>query len=225
MFAAARVMAAGKAGLESLPYFVDELLAEGITQLAPWAADHDGGAINDLNSRIQDFQTSAWRQIYPIDAFNTRIGIPLTPDTAPSQRLLHRINRFAAESTALADHPAVLGAWCRRNIWQFCRETMNLWDRFKYERGLTREQQLAVIIPYCPEGPTSGTVGMYLGAALRKCFSDRHRADELVVWGIELCPPVNTDETGMLDAIAMRNVFRGYAAREELLNKEGLPLS
>ncbi len=46
---AVRVMAAGKAGLESLPYFVDEFLAQGVEQLAPWAIDHSD---EDLVSRV-----------------------------------------------------------------------------------------------------------------------------------------------------------------------------
>ena len=139
---------------------------------------------------------------------------------------MNRINPPAAASAEfLADHPAILGAWCRINIWQHCRDTLDLWDRFKYENGITADQQFAVIIPYCPEGPTSGTVGMYLGAALRKFFEERRRSAELVVWGIELCPPVNEDQTGRLDAHAARNVFRGFVAREELIRRDGLPLT
>ena len=48
MFAAARVMAAGKAGLESLPMVVDECIVQGIPVLAPWAVDHSQEQINRL---------------------------------------------------------------------------------------------------------------------------------------------------------------------------------
>ena len=223
MFAATRVMAAGKAGLESLPYFVDELLAQGITQLAPWAADHSGDQIEGLNEMVRERREGAWQTIYEIGDPDTKIGVPLTPADTAAQRLLHRVNRPAVASTQLADHPALLAALCRTDIQRYCRQTIDLWDRFKWENGISDGQQLAVVIPYCPEGPTSGTVGMYLGAALRKHFIDLHRGDELVVWGIELCPPINEDNTGKLDALALRNVFRGFVARQELL--EGLPLT
>ena len=228
MFAATRVMAAGKAGLESLPYFVDELLAQGVTQLAPWAADHSQDQIEGLNNMIQERRSGPWRQVYGIGSSDTRIGIPLRPDTVQSNRLLGRINPRAAGSSQLADHPALLSTWCRINIWQYCRDTYSLWERFKYEHGKGNDEQLAVVIPFCPEGPTSGTVGMYLGAALRKYFADRKKPNEpneLIVWGIELCPPINEDASGILDGLALRNIFRGYVAREELLRKEGLPLS
>ena len=64
---------------------------------------------------------------------------------------------------------------------------------------------------------------MYLGAALRKHFADIGRRDELEVWGIELCPPVNTDATGNLDKDATEHAFRGYVARQELL--KGVPVT
>ncbi len=225
MVAATRIMAAGKAGLECLPYFVDELLAQGIPQLAPWAADHMQEQINTLNVMVQERRSGPWQKIYQIGSPNTRIGIVLTPDEVQSKRLLGRVNPLSAETTALADHPALLAAWCRINIGQYCRETLALWESYKWENGLGNDQQLAVVIPFCPEGPTSGTVGMYLGAALRKYFADRRRGNELVVWGIELCPPVNEDATGNLDQFAARNIFRGFVAREELLRNQGLPLT
>lgn len=221
MFAAARVMAAGKAGLESLPYFVDELQAQGITQLAPWAADHSTTQLDELDKMVRERQQGAWREIFST-APELQIGITLHPDTGPSKGLLREINPMAEENTQLADHPALLAAWSRINIWQYCRDTVRLWRRFKWERGIPDGQQLAVVIPYCPEGPTSGTVGMYLGAALRQQFADARLGDELVVWGIELCPPVDVDGAGKLNALTMRNVFRGYVARQELFR--GLPL-
>lgn len=219
MFAAARVMAAGKAGLESLPYFVDELLAQGITQLAPWAADHDVEEIESLNRDTRQQRHAGWRDIYGIG--NASLGVKMQPNALAARDLLDLINPLAA-SDSLANSPAQLAAWCRRNIEQTCRATARLWNDFKKDNGVNG-QQLAVVIPYCPEGPTSGTVGMYLGAALRKHFEKIRQSDELVVWGIELCPPVNTDATGALDKDAMEHAFRGYVARMELL--DGVPLS
>ena len=64
---------------------------------------------------------------------------------------------------------------------------------------------------------------MYLGAALRKHFAEEDKGNELVVWGIELCPPIDTDETGAPTVMGLQNVFRGYVAREELL--QGVPLT
>lgn len=219
MFAAARVMAAGKAGLESLPYFVDELLAQGITQLAPWAADHDVEEIEKLNRDTRQQRFAHWRDIHGIG--NASLGVKMTPNTLAARDLLDLINPLAA-SDGLANSPAQLAAWCRRNTQQTCRDTARLWNTFKEQNGVNG-QQLAIVIPYCPEGPTSGTVGMYLGAALRKHFADIRQSDDLVVWGIELCPPVNTDATGSLDKDAMEHAFRGYVAREELL--QGVPLT
>ena len=228
MFAATRVMAAGKAGLESLPYFVDEMLAQGITQLAPWAADHSQEQIDTLNKIIQERRNGEWEKVFQIGSPDTRIGVQLRPDTVQTSRLLGRINPRAWGASQLADHPALLAAWCRINLWQYCRDTYAIWESFKYEHGISNDQQLSVVIPYCPEGPTSGTLGMYLGAALRKYFADRRKPNEpnqLVVWGIELCPPINEEADGTLDALAVRNIFRGFVAREELTRKEGLPLS
>ena len=224
MFAATRVMAAGKAGLESLPYFVDELLAQGITQLAPWAADHNQEQIERLNNATQERRAGPWKNVYDIGDHlgASNLGTIMQPDMVPTNRLLQRVNPLAAEA-GLADSPAQLAAWCRGGIWQHCADTFNLWDRFKYDNGTNSGEKLAVVIPFCPEGPTSGTVGMYLGAGLRKFFADKGRESELVVWGIELCPPIDIDHTGEMDALAVQNVFRGYLAREELL--QGVPLS
>lgn len=220
MFAAARVMAAGKAGLESLPYFVDELQAQGITQLAPWAADHTDGQIEKLNRDIQEQRSGPWRDIYGIG--DASLGVKMQPNALAPQNLLRLVNPLV-DADGLANSPAQLAAWCRWNIQQTCWDTVQMWDKFKQQSGITHDLKLAVVIPYCPEGPTSGTVSMYLGAALRKHFANIRRSHELEVWGIELCPPVNTDATGALDKDAMEHAFRGYVARQELLR--GVPVT
>ena len=220
MFAAARVMAAGKAGLESLPYFVEELLAQGITQLAPWAADHTDEQIEKLNRDTEGQRSAAWRDIYEIG--DAPLGVKMQPNAPAPKALLSLVNPLVVED-GLANSPAQLAAWCRWNIQQTCWDTVQMWDKFKRNSGITHDLKLAVVIPYCPEGPTSGTVGMYLGAALRKHFADIRRGHELEVWGIELCPPVNTDATGALDKDAMEHAFRGYVARQELL--KGVPVT
>ena len=218
---AVRVMAAGKAGLDSLPFFVDELLAQGIPQLAPWAIDHDQDDIDSLVSRTRERVRGDWSSIFNIGV--SPPGSRMETDTSPNRRLLQQLNPLAARATELADSPAQLGAWCRRQIRQYCRDTERLWEQFKSREGLTSSYQLAVVIPFCPEGPTSGTVGMYLGAALRLYFAEQNKADQLVVWGIELCPPVHKGESGDMDRMAVQNAFRGYVGRHELL--EGVPLS
>ena len=218
---AVRVMAAGKAGLESLPFFVDELLAQGIPQLAPWAIDHDQDEIDSLVSRTRGRVRGDWSGIFNIGV--SPPGSRMETDTSLSRRLLEQINPLAAQATELADSPAQLGAWCRRQINQYCRDTERLWEQFKSREGLTSSYQLAVVIPFCPEGPTSGTVSMYLGAALRSYFAVQGKADQLVVWGIELCPPVHRGESGDMDRMAVQNAFRGFVGRQELL--EGVPLS
>ena len=215
----ARVMAAGKAGLESLPIFVDELMAQGISQLAPWAADHmeETGGKTDLQ-RLQDKTKSRldedWKGIFDLEGAVPGIEMHVTGSNV--KVLLQNINPSAAEDAIhLADSPAHLGAWCRLNIEQHCSDTYEMWQRYKADHGLIGpDYHLAVVIPYCPEGPTSGTVAMYLGAALRQYFNSKSEGDELVVWGIEICPPVNKTDPG--------NTFRGYVARKELL--QGVPL-
>ncbi len=223
---AARVMAAGKAGLESLPFFVDELMAQGIPQLAPWAIDHmeeDGGKtdIQRLKENTQGRLEGDWKAIF--DLKGSPPGLEMAVTGLDVRVLLQRVNPLAVTSSIhLADSPAQLGVWCRLNIETHCAGTYEMWERFKAHEGFTGlNQHLAVVIPYCAEGPTSGTVGMYLGAALRKYFSDRNRSHELMVWGIEICPPIeNNLSNGSGDS---NNVFRGYVAREELL--QGVPLS
>ena len=218
---AARVMAAGKAGLESLPFFVDELMAQGIPQLVPWAADHSHDQITVLHNRIRERVQGSWKNLFEIGS--TSPGIIMVPGTDSNQRLLRLENPLAAEATELADSPAQLGAWCRREIDAHCRRTQQMWERYKAREGLTSSSHLAVIVPFCPEGPTSGTVGMYLGAALRKHFDQIGKSGELVVWGIELCPPPQVDDSEQLGPQAVENLFRGYVARGELI--DGVPLS
>ena len=217
---AARVMAAGKAGLESLPFFVDELMAQGIPQLAPWAADHleeTGGKtdLQRLRDRTQDRLDGDWKGIF--DLRGSALGIEMHVTGDDVKALLQRINPLAADDAMqLADSPAQLGVWCRLHIEQHCHGTYEMWDRYKAEKGYTgHNHHLAVVIPYCPEGPTSGTVAMYLGARLRRYFEDKGKIHELMVWGIEICPSLDNTDSG--------NAFRGYVARKELLN--GVPLS
>ena len=220
---AVRVMAAGKAGLESLPFFVDEMMAQGITQLAPWAADHSQDQIDELHAMTQSRVNGSWSRLFGVGI--SPPGTVMDTDTGPNRRLLQLVNPLAAEARGLADSPAQLGAWCRRRIWEYVRETEALWERYKAENGVTGSYHLAVVIPYCPEGPTSGTVGMYLGAALRQYFSENGKANELMVWGIELCPPARIDNNKTDDENddPVGNAFRGYIARDELL--KGVPLS
>ena len=221
MFAAARVMAAGKAGLESLPVFVDECIVQGVPLLAPWAADHSLEQINRLRDSTRQRQNTSWGDINYIG--NAEIGFTIQHNTDQNRRLLHRINPLAAKSTMLADNPAQLAAWCRLRLDEHCHDTLAMWERFKYENGITDGQRLAVLIPYCPEGATSGTVGTYLGASLRKYFASEGLADELVVWGIELCPPIQLESADMMDQMGIQHAFRGFVARQELLG--GLPVT
>ena len=156
---------AGKAGLASLPHFVNELSAQGIRQLAPWATDHSQDDLDLLAKRTQDLLTEDWKDIFEIGS--TPPGTPIETATSGNRRLLTLINPEATKdgNDQLPNNPAQIAAWCRRQITQYCRDTENMWERFKTANGLTPSYHLAVIIPYCPEGPTSGTVAMYLGAA------------------------------------------------------------
>ena len=220
---AARVMAAGKAGLESLPYFVDELMAQGIPQLAPLGLDHGEvtGGKTDLNRFDEETRVrreGSWGDIFELGASSPGIAMSVTGTDV--KVMLEKINpRASRQVIHLADSPAQIGIWCRLNIEAHCHTTYQMWERYKARWGYGIEHYLAVVIPYCPEGPTSGTVGMYLGAALRKYFDDKNRSNELIVWGIELCPSMSRDD----EDNDSQHRFRGYVAREELL--AGVPLS
>lgn len=102
---AARVMAAGKAGLESLPFFVDELLAQGIPQLAPWAIDHSQDQIDELQDRTQERVAGAWKDRFEIGV--SPPGITMDTDTGPNRRLLQLENPRAAVAMELASASAV----------------------------------------------------------------------------------------------------------------------
>ena len=211
------VMAAGQAGLKSMPYFIDEFIARGIPQLAPRPFDHDNGQIEGLDKEFRDTWTNA--VLYGMgESRQLATKMDLAHPDIP--RILSGINPIATDEmgSTLHDSPDRLAAWCRVRLADECRKTLELWDTYKNLRSLGPADQLAVIIPFCPEGPTSGTVGMYLGATMIQCCVDDRRNDVLV-WGIELCPPI----PGRLTGDPARNVFRGYVARDEMLG--GVPLS
>ena len=119
---AARVMAAGKAGLESLPFFVDELMAQGIPQLAPWALDHSQDQIDQLKAMTQERVAGNWRSLFDIGISSP--GISMGADVAANRRLLQLENPLAAEAIELADYPAQLGVWCRRQMGAICRDAL-----------------------------------------------------------------------------------------------------
>ena len=218
---AVRVMAAGKAGLDSLPFFVDELLVQNIPQLEPWAMDHAEPQRQKLHAQTEGLFNGRWTEIKGLQSSD--LARPMSYDSTANRRLVQLMNPLAKDAGTVADCPTQIAAFCRRQINEPCRETERLWERFKNREGLSGSDQLAVVIPYCPEGPTSGTVGMYLGAALRKYFAERDKAEQLVVWGIELCPPVISAQATESNHTEVGNLFRGYIARQELI--DGVPLS
>ena len=211
------VMAAGQAGLKSIPYFVDEFIARGIPQLTPRPFDHDNAQIQELDS---EFRANWTKDVLYGMGESRQLANKMDLDDASIARILGAINPIEAEQmgSTLHDSPARLAAWCRLNLKDECRKTLLLWDTYKNLKSLGPADQLAVVIPFCPEGPTSGTVGMYLGATMIQCCIEDRR-DDVIVWGIELCPPIPMSLTGD----PARNVFRGYVAREEMLG--GVPLS
>ena len=211
------IMAAGQAGLKSMPYFVDEFIARGIPQIVPRPFDHDSVQIQGLDKEFRDNWTN--NILYGMGD-SRQLATKMELDDVSIARILNGSNPIAAAEmgATLHDSPARLAAWCRLNLANECRKTLDLWDTYKNLRSLGTADQLAVVIPFCPEGPTSGTVGMYLGATMIQCCVDDRR-DDVIVWGVELCPPIPARLTGD----PARNVFRGYVAREEMLG--GVPLS
>ena len=211
------IMAAGQAGLKSMPYFVDEFIARGIPLLAPRPFDHDNQQIQLLDG---EFRATWTNEVLYGMGESRQLATKMDLEDVSIARILSGINPIVANETAstLHDSPARLAAWCRLNLADECRKVLKLWDTYKNLRSLGSADQLAVVIPFCPEGPTSGTVGMYLGATMIQCCVDDRR-DDVIVWGVELCPPIPERLTGD----PARNVFRGYVARAEMLG--GVPLS
>lgn len=218
--ACVRIMSAGKAGLESLPDFVNECIAANIPQLEPFAIDHSREAVNDIKQKTQD-QTrdgGPWRQtIFNMSREFTQV---LENERRESQDIVKEINPAAAAYDSIADCPANIAAAMRTRLSDICVRTYQAWEEFKAHKSSRASDHLAVVIPYCPEGPTSGTVGMLIGAGLRRYFQQQGKSRELVVWGIELCNPPNVpelpDNSSPEGEIAIGNDFRGYVARAEL---------
>ena len=189
----------------------------GIPQLTPRPFDHDNGQIEELDS---EFRANWTKDVLYGMGESRQLANKMDLDDVSIARILGVINPIEAGKmgAALFDSPARLAAWCRLNLKDECRKTLRLWDTYKNLKALRPADQLAVVIPFCPEGPTSGTVGMYLGATMIQCCVEDRR-DDVIVWGVELCPPIPTRLAGD----PARNVFRGYVARKEML--AGVPLS
>ena len=213
-------MAAGKAGLESLPYFVDECIEAEIPQLEPFAIDHSREAVNDIKLKTQEKTQDGgcWRKnIFNMSREFTQV---LENERLESRDIVKEINPAAASQDSIADCPANIAAAMRTRLSDISVRTYQAWEEFKAHNSSRASDQLAVVIPYCPEGPTSGTVGMLIGAGLRRYFQQQGKSRELVVWGIELCNPANVPEqqsdSSLEGEIAIGNDFRGYVARAEL---------
>ena len=203
--AAVKVMAAGKSGLEALPHFIKELGDQGYRMLNPVGLDHDRSTINNVKGPIKDF----CRTIQ-------------TEDSGEARNLVLNLNQAAYEQPrpGMADSPARIAGWCRTELNQYCQETLNEWSRhYAHERDAnqTKSDPLLVIIPYCPEGPTSGTIGMYLGAMIRKTFQEHKKGSEVLVCGVELCPPTTNRASSLMSGPDGINTFRGYVARKEIM--------
>lgn len=211
---AVRIMTAGQAGLRSLPHFMQEFIDAGIPMLEPFALDHSSDQIRLLEEETEQYVNDHWsKHVYNM---GTKIGTPLESATTEITDAVANVNPEAAKTnrTQIADSPAHIAAATRRRLRGICEETMNKWDDFRAHHGLDRSGHLAVIIPYCPEGPTSGTVSAIIGAGLRQHFRDLGRPAEVIVWGIELCPPHPGEHD--TNAINAGNLFRGFIARQEI---------
>lgn len=222
---AVRVMAAGKAGLDALPYFVQAFgsVENSYPQFVPFALDHDmspGSVLENVTSRTREvIGEEAWRRLYRASG---DFGVQITDQDGRIAPLLNKINKSVLQEQ-IADSPARMGAWSRVSLRQHCIDAFDLWEQFVGDGLATSGDSLLVVIPYCPEGPTSGTVGMYMGAMLRSVFAERGRAHQLNVCGVELCPPHDISQGGNIDPNAAGNIFRGYVARLELL--QGVPVT
>ena len=85
---------------------MDELLAQGIPQLAPWAIDHSQDQIDELQDRTQERVAGAWKDLFEIGVSPPGI-ITMETDTGPNRRLLQLANHWAAVAMELASARAV----------------------------------------------------------------------------------------------------------------------
>ena len=217
---AVQIIAAGQAGLKSLPYFIDEFISMEIPMIEPYAIDHSSEQIAELQletmAKIKD--QGPWAtNIY---SMGDSIGVTLEASDTEVRDAVQAINPQVDVDQNIADAPAYIAAAIRRKIPDICENTLNKWRSFKADNGIGDDAHLAVVIPYCPEGPTSGTAGAMIGAALRRRFRERDMGSQVTIWGIELCPPL-TDATGAIDS---GNIFRGYLARDEICNQGGVAI-
>ena len=217
---AVQVIAAGQAGLKSMPYFIDEFINMEIPMIEPYAIDHSSEQIAELQAETIDRIKDQGPWATTIYSMGDSIGVTLEASDTEVRDAVQAINPKVDINQNVADAPAYIAAAIRRKIPDICENTINKWRSFKADNGIGDDAHLAVVIPYCPEGPTSGTAGAMIGAALRRRFQDRDMASQVTVWGIELCPPL-TDAGGAIDS---GNIFRGYLARDEICNQAGVAI-
>ena len=134
--ACARIMSAGKAGLESLPYFVDECIEANIPQLEPFAIDHSREAVKDIKLKTQEKTQDGgrWRKkIFNMSREFTQVlenerlesrdivkeinpsrtaaaAAPCAASSLESRDIVKEINPAAASHDSIADCPG----WKRR---------------------------------------------------------------------------------------------------------------
>ncbi|MCY4416126.1 MAG: hypothetical protein OXE87_07435 [Chloroflexi bacterium] len=166
------IMAAGQAGLKSMPYFIDAFIDRGIPQLVPRPFDHENDQIEGLDREFRENWTK--EKLYGMGD-SRQLATKMELDDDSIFMILEGINPIEAADrvSTMHDSPARLAAWCRLRLKDECRKLLGTWDTYKNLFSLGRADQLAVVIPYCPEGPTSGTVGMYLGATMIQCCLSR----------------------------------------------------
>ena len=217
---AVQVVAAGQAGLKSLPYFVDEFISMEIPMIEPYAIDHSSEQIAELQEETMGKIKDQGLWAASIYSMGESIGVTLEASDTEVRDAVQAINPRVDVDQNVADAPAYIAAAIRRKIPDICENTLNKWRSFKADNGIGDDAHLAVVIPYCPEGPTSGTAGPMIGAALRRKFRERDMGSQITVWGIELCPPL-TDAAGAIDS---GNIFRGYLARDEICSQGGVAI-
>ena len=205
------IIAAGKSGLEALPHFQREFQHQGYQMLPALGLDHDTKTIDAAKQKTVNLDPAPNLKSIQMET------------TGEGNNLLRRKNPDAVGP--LHDNPAAIACWCIVELQQHAQEVLRTWKE-SYARNRpatqTKADPFLVVIPYCPEGPTSGTIGMHIGAVLKKTFAqEKMDEDEYIICGVELCPPTShPEQMGQTESIA---AFRGYVARQEML--EGVPLS
>lgn len=221
-----KVLGGGKASLMAMRYIIEDLVKAGVPILKPLGLDHDADdlAKNEFFDGLIDIKELLGRNGYsfgpedcfvPIDGnLSTREGLR---KSNPVFYELANIDDIGA--VEMHDRPCVLAEWAKQHASEIWDWVLSEWRVYRLENHANN--RLIILMPYCPEGPTSGTIGTVLGTMLRRQIEDAKNQGDLQnltvrVYGLELCPSIPYQRT-INDGTLRGNAYAGYIARKALL--------